>query len=119
MYARYKSSNSCGEDMSKMEVEAIIVNAVTDREPVVAVVVVPVDIAGIEVHVPRVVRIIRIERGRPVVAVGTHIVQRGVVPVACGGKKSPSAGRLAGGSVPPLSFSEVVQRYFPGRAGLD
>lgn len=76
--------------------------------PVVTVVVVPVDIVGIEIHVPRVVRVVRIEGRRPVVAVGTRIVEVRIVPVASGGKKLPSAGRLTGGGVPPLTFSEVA-----------
>ena len=74
--------------------------------PVVTVVVVPVDIVGIEVDVPRVVRVVRIEGRRPVVAVGARIVEIGIVPVASGGKELPYAGRLTGGCVPPLSFSE-------------
>lgn len=74
--------------------------------PVVTVVVVPVDIVGIEVDVPRVVRVVRIERRRPVVAVGTDIVEIGVVPVTRGGKERLSADRLTGGGVPPLTFSE-------------
>ena len=75
--------------------------------PVVTVVVVPVHIVGIEVDVPRVVRIVRIERRRPVVAVGTDIVEIGIVPVTCGGKERLSADRLTGGGVPPLTFSEA------------
>ena len=52
---------------------------------VVTVVVVPVHIAGIEVHVPRVARVVRIERTRPVVAVAACVVERTVVAVArCG-----------------------------------
>ena len=80
---------------------------------VVAVVVVPVDIVGIEIHVPRVVRVVRIEGRRPVVAVGTRSVEIGIVPVASGGKDLPSAGRLTGCCVPPLSFSEVAIEASP------
>ena len=76
--------------------------------PVVTVVVVPVDIVGFEVDVPRVVRVVRIEGRRPVVAVGPGIVKVRVVPVACGGKDSPSAGRLTGGGVPPLRFPRMA-----------
>ena len=85
----------------------------TDRLPVVAVVVVPVDVGRIEVHVPRVVRIVRIEGRRPVVTVGANIVEVGVVPVASGGKESPSAGRLTGDGVSPLTFSEVALKAPP------
>ena len=54
----------------------------------------------------RVVRVVRIERRRPVVAVGTDIVEIGIVPVTCGVKERLSADRLTGGGVPPLTFSE-------------
>ena len=74
--------------------------------PVVTVVVVPVNIVGIEVDVPRVVRIVRIERRGPVVAVGTGIVEIRVVPVTGSGKERLSADHLTGGGVPPLTFSE-------------
>ena len=74
--------------------------------PVVTVVVVPVDIVGIEVDVPRVVRVVRIERRRPVVAVRTRIVEIRVVPVTGSRKERLSADRLTGGDVPPLTFSE-------------
>ena len=53
--------------------------------PVVAVVV-RVHVVRIEVHVVRVVRVVRIERRRPVVAVGTDVVQVVVVAVARGGQ---------------------------------
>ena len=49
---------------------------------VVTVAVVPVDIVRIEVHVPRVVRVVRIERRRPIVAVGAGIVKIVVVAIA-------------------------------------
>ena len=58
----------------------------TDGLSVVTVVVVPVHIAGIEVHVPRVVRIVRIERTRPVVAVRTSIVEVTIVHVTRSGQ---------------------------------
>lgn len=48
--------------------------------PVVAVVVVRVHVVRIEVEVVRVVRVVCIERRRPIVAVGTDVV--GVVVVA-------------------------------------
>ena len=55
--------------------------------PVVAVVVVVVvDIVRIEVQVVGVVGIVRIERRRPIVAVGPGIVQVVVVAVARSGK---------------------------------
>ena len=55
------------------------------RLSVVAIVVVPVHIARIEVHVVGVVRITRIERTRPVVAVRTNIVERSAIHVTrCG-----------------------------------
>ena len=74
--------------------------------PVVAVVVVPVDIARIEVHVPSVVRVVRIEGRRPVVAVGTGIVKVRVVPVTGGGKDLPLSRPPDRGRSPPLTFSE-------------
>ena len=53
----------------------------THRLTVVAVVVVVgVEVAVVEVHVPRIVGIV--VRRRPVVAVGTDIVDRSPVPVA-------------------------------------
>ena len=57
--------------------------------PVVTVVVVPADIAGIEADVPRAERVVRTERRRPVAAVGTDIVEIGIEPVTCGGKEYP------------------------------
>ena len=62
--------------------------------PVVTVVVVPVHIVGIEVHVVRVVRVVRINGRGPVVAVGTRIVEVDIVPVACGREDSLITGRL-------------------------
>lgn len=89
--------------------------------PVVTVVVVPVDIVGIEVHVVRVVRVVRIEGRGPIVAVGADIVEIGVIPVASGGKEPPSAGRLTGSGVLPLTFSEEAPRWLPrtGRTSLN
>lgn len=78
--------------------------------PVVAVVVVPVDIAGIEVHVPRVVRVVRIEGRGPVVAVGTNIVEVGVVPVACGRKAQLALNR------PPDCMLDGMHFRFPRSA---
>ena len=49
---------------------------------VVSVVVVGIEIVIVEVHVPRVVAIV--VRCRPVVAVGTDIVDRSPIPVARG-----------------------------------
>ena len=59
----------------------------TNGLPVVAVVVVHVAIARIEVEVPRVVRVVRVERTRPVVAVGPGIVELTVVAVAGSGQE--------------------------------
>ena len=71
-----------------------------NAKPIVTVVVVPVHIAGIEVHVPRVVRGVRVERTRPIVAVAACIVERTVVAVARGGeRKRLGAGRRCGASV--------------------
>ena len=50
---------------------------------VVAVVVVHVGVARIEVEVPRVVRVVRVERTRPIVAVAAHIVEL-IVPAVAG-----------------------------------
>ena len=59
----------------------------TDRLPVATVAAAPADIVGTEVHVPRVVRVVRIEGRGPVVAVGSRIVQTRATPVARGGKE--------------------------------
>ena len=56
----------------------------TNRLPVVAVVVVRVVVARIEVEVPSVV-VVRVRDGRPVVAVRTGIVERSPVAVAAAG----------------------------------
>ena len=48
---------------------------------VVAVVVVPIHVARIEVHIPRVVRVVRVERTRPIVAVRTSAEQTANVAV--------------------------------------
>jgi len=53
-------------------------------KPVVAVVVVPVLVARIEVEVVRVVRVILVARGRPIVAVRPCVVERRTVAVAGG-----------------------------------
>ena len=57
-----------------------------DRLSVVAIVVVPVHVVRIEVHVVGVVRVVRIERTRPVVAVRTSIVERAFVHVTRSGQ---------------------------------
>ena len=64
----------------------------TNTKPIVPIVVVPVHVAGIEVHVPRVVRVVRVERTRPVVAVAACVVERTVVAVACCWKQRESRG---------------------------
>jgi len=65
--------------------QSITILKATDREAVRAVVVVHVGIAAVEVQVPRVSTIYGT---RPIVAVGTHIVERtiAVVAVACHGQ---------------------------------
>ena len=65
----------------------------TNTKPIVPIVVVPVHVAGIEVHVPRVVRVVRVERTRPVVAVAACVVERTVVAVACCRKQRGNARR--------------------------
>ena len=57
-----------------------------DRLSVVAIVVVPIHVVRIEVHVVGVVRIVRIERTRPVVAVRTSIVEVTIVHVTRSGQ---------------------------------
>ena len=57
------------------------------RVTVVAVVVVPVRIPGVEVQVVRVVRVALVERRRPVVAVRARVVELTIPAVACGGKE--------------------------------
>ena len=61
-----------------------------DTLPVVAVVVVRVDIARIEVEFATVVGIARIERTRPVVAVRACIVERRIIAIARRRQKSTS-----------------------------
>ena len=58
-----------------------------NREPIVAIVVVPVLVVRIEVEVPRVVRVVLIEGRGPVVAVRTHIVETRVVAKTRSGQK--------------------------------
>ena len=58
-----------------------------DRPTVAAVAAVPADMAGIEEDVPGVVRVVRIEGRRTVVAVGPRIVDAAVDPEASGGKE--------------------------------
>lgn len=55
--------------------------------PVVAVVVVDIHIVRVEVQIVRVVRVVCVERTRPVVAVRTCVVERRVVAVARSGKE--------------------------------
>ena len=57
------------------------------RVTVVAVVVVHVGVARIEVEVPRVVRVVRVERTRPVVAVAACVVETAIVAVARSGQE--------------------------------
>ena len=73
-----------------------------DGEAVVTVVVVHVGIARIEVEVPGISGIVRVERTRPVVADRPLIVQTRIVPVARGGqehavaRQSPSVSMFVG-----------------------
>ena len=60
----------------------------TDGLTVVAIVVVPVHVVRIEVEVPRVVRVVLVERRRPIVAVVADIVEIRVVAIARSGKKT-------------------------------
>lgn len=57
---------------------------------VVAVVVVPVGVARIEVEVVGVVRVVRVLRGRPIVAVATSVVEVAVPAIARSGQLTPS-----------------------------
>lgn len=65
----------------------------TDRLTVVAVVVVPVPVGGVEVEVVRVVGVVRILRTRPVVAVGTDVVEL-IVPTIPTSRKETQRYRL-------------------------
>ena len=56
------------------------------RLTVVAVVVVPVPVAGIEVHVVRVVVVVRVERTGPVITVTARVVEV-VVPAVASGRE--------------------------------
>ena len=77
--------------------------------PAVTVEVVPEDIVGKEVDAPRVVRIVRIERRRPVVAVGTGIVETRAAPVTGGGKEyTVPVGRFNQSTV---DSAAIVVRY--------
>ena len=60
------------------------------RKTVVAVVVVHVGVARIEVEVPRVVRVACVERTRPVVAVVANVVELVVPTVARSGQEETS-----------------------------
>ena len=59
----------------------------THSVAVVAVAVVRVVIAGIEVQVPRAVRMALVERSRPVVAVGACVAEATIVAIAGSGEK--------------------------------
>ena len=63
----------------------------SDRLAVVAVVVVHVDVARIEVEVPCVVRVADVERTRPVVAVAACVVEAAIVTVAGSGQEEYSS----------------------------
>ena len=67
-----------------------------NAKPIATVVVAPEHTAGIEVHVPRVVRGVRVERTRPIVAVAACIVERTDVAGARGGEEDTIAVALAG-----------------------
>lgn len=81
--------------------------------PAVTAVVVPAYIAGIEVHAPREVRIVRIEGRRPVEAAGAHTAETGVVPVASGGEEDTVA---VGGRHQPSVYS-VLRSPRPSTVG--
>ena len=72
----------------------------------VATVEVPVHTVGIEVDAPREVRIVRIERRRPVVADGTRIVEIRADPVTSGGKENAVA--ISGGNYSSLYACTVI-----------
>ena len=57
------------------------------RVAVVAVVVVPVRIPGVEVQVVRVVRVALVERRRPIVTVRARVVEVRIVAPPSGGKE--------------------------------
>ena len=70
---------------------------------------VPVDIAGTEDDEPRVVREVRIERRRPVLAFGTGIAEIGTAPATCGGKEyTVPVGRFNQSTV---DSAAIVVRY--------
>ena len=88
------------------------------RKAVVAVVVVHVGVARIEVEVPRVVRVVRVERTRPVVAVRASVVELTVPTVARSGQEeTPSkecvSGLLFSGPKECLSASQLPHRCYP------
>jgi len=80
----------------------------------VAVVVVHVVIVRIEVEVPRIVRVVRVERRRPVVAVGTGIVEVAVVAVAGSGQEDTT--RFASAV---LLFSRAKECRMQANAPID
>ena len=59
----------------------------SDRLTIVAVVVVHVVVVRIEVEFPRVVRVVCVERTRPVVAVAACVVEIAIVAVASSGQE--------------------------------
>ena len=67
---------------------------------------VPDDIGGIEVDVPRAARVDRIERRRPVVAVGTRIGEIRVDPATGSGKEDAVA--VCGGNYSSLYACTVI-----------
>ena len=85
----------------------------TDGEPVVTEVVVPAGIVGIEADAARVARVVRIERQRPVMAVGTGTVKIRAAPVACGWKEDG----LAVGARDESSIYSVLGWPSPGAFG--
>ena len=75
-----------------------------NAKPIVTVVVVPVHTAGIEVHAPREVRVVREERTRPIVAVSACIEERTVAAVARCGEEDTITVALAGYLISPHSI---------------
>ena len=69
-------------------------------------VVAPAHSAGIEVDVPRDGGLVRVERRRPVVAVGTRIVELRVTPVTGSGKENAVA--IGGGNYLSLYARTVI-----------
>lgn len=81
------------KSFSRQAINGILGKVLTDRahsEAIVAVVVVHVAIVRIEVEVPSVVRVVGVERARPVVAVGACVVELTVPAVASGRQEEPT-----------------------------